>query len=139
MDLQKVTLPTAYMLETLRSMGKSNEEILEKVKDGDVSSWNELDSHFDFTQLIELAKDNGSAFESIVRDGYQVKFVTVRGVENLLRLKFDKVVDRDFTSTEKGITGLELTSEQLSTFSKLLSSNWHIEKTDNQKIKIELA
>lgn len=139
MDLQKVTLPTAYMLETLRSMGISNEEILEKIKDRDVSSWKELDSHFDFTQLVELAKDNGSAFESIVKDGYQVKFVTVRGVENLLRLKFGKVVERDFTMTEKGVTGLELSAEQLATFSKLLSSNWHIEEIDNQKIKIELA
>ncbi|MFT4412220.1 hypothetical protein ACLM5H_00035 [Fredinandcohnia humi] len=138
MELHKITLPTAYMLETLRSKGISNEEILTQVVKKDVSSWESLSSHFDFSELIAQYEQDPLAFESIVHFGYQVKFVTIRGIENLLKLTFDKVQDRDFVPTEKGITGLHLSEDQLYTLKQMLSTNWIVQKMENGSIQIEL-
>lgn len=146
MGINKITLPVAYMIETLRSNGISDQELLTQVENQDVSPWKELNTHFDFNELVKLAAQDQNAFDSIILDGYEVKFVTIKGVQTLLNLKFEKIQERDYLLTDKGITGLHIEDQQLSTLRQMLSTNWVIDETSPKKsshiskvIKIELA
>lgn len=65
----------------------------------------------------------GSELQSVFRDGYQIKFVTVNGLKNLLRIKFGKEAGRDFTETEEGLVGIVLTDEEAAAVRQMLSPN----------------
>ena len=141
MELTKLSLPTVYKIETVRSKGVSNEELLAKIETGDVSSWSEYNSNFDFNELVELYNNNPEEFKSIVENGYAVKFVTLPGLKNLLKLKYGMLEERDYQPTETGISGLQVDEDQYAAIKQMLSKNWKIEElaSEGKKVlKIEL-
>src|SRR5690625_85261 len=106
MGLNKITLMEAYLIETIRSHGVSNDYLLTQVEQEDISEWEELNTNFDFNGLITLRNQNPSAFEDIINEGYSIKFLTFNGLQNLLKLKFNKQSGKDFIIGEKGINHL---------------------------------
>lgn len=139
MELQKISLMDAYMIETLRSKGVTNEELIEQK---DIEMWNRLDDSFDFYDLLRLREKDPLAFQTIIKDGYQVKFVTINGLKNLLKLKFNRIDKIDYQTTEKGVRGLYLNMEAYNQLKKLLSKNWTVkeeEVDDKTVLHIELA
>lgn len=137
----KISLMDAYLIETLRNNGLSNEEIVSKLKTGDVESWQEFHEQFDFNELLPLANQDIDQFKEMLDHGYQVKFVTFNGLKNLLHMRFDKVQDKDYDVMEKGINNLALNQEQLVSVKQMLSGNWVIvEEKDgnNSVVRIEL-
>lgn len=141
MGINSISLPIAYMIETLRSHGITDEEILLQIGERDVTPWDRLESNFDFNRLIELADQDQTIFESIIRDGYTVKFVTMRGLQTLLQLKFKKQADLDYQVTETGISGLQMEESDFGTLKQILSRNCKIEETllTDKGISIELV
>lgn len=137
MTRPKISLMEAYMIETMRVNGITNEEIIAGVKAKDVSGWKQINEKFDFEQLIALAEKDLAAFEKVIHDGYAVKFVTVGGLERLLSLKFGKEANQDYKKTETGIYGLVLDEPALHELKEILSSNWKVKK-DNQGIIVSL-
>lgn len=131
MVAHKITLQAAYMIEDLRKHGVSNKELIE-INDQSIERWNDLNLDFDFNVLKELAETDQDAYSTIVRDGYQVKFLTINGLINLIQLKFDKKRDVDFTVHEDGISNLELDENQYSKLRQFLSQNWKVIETDNR-------
>src|SRR5690625_5210386 len=85
MGLNKITLMEAYLIETIRSHGVSNDYLLTQVEQEDISEWEELNTNFDFNGLITLRNQNPSAFEDIINEGYSIKFLTFNGLQNLLK------------------------------------------------------
>ncbi|OCA88033.1 hypothetical protein A8F94_09420 [Bacillus sp. FJAT-27225] len=139
MELQKISLMDAYMIETLKSKGVTNQELLEAK---DSKAWNHIHESFDFTNLLSLREKDPAAFQTIVEDGYQVKFVTFNGLKNLLKLKFNKVDEVDYQTTERGIRGLHLHPEERKQLTSLLSKNWTIQEEEvngNSVLQIELV
>lgn len=141
MGVNRISLPTAYMIETLRSHGITDHELLHQIGERNVTPWDRLDSRFDFTHLVELADSDQDLFKSIILDGYTIKFVTLNGVKTLLQLKFDKHADRDYQLTETGISGLHLEEHEYVQLEQLLSKNCKIHETapQNKQISIELV
>ena len=90
MGTKKITLMEAYMIETLRSNGISNMELLTQLEQGDSSSWERINPNYNYGELISLYQQDKNAFTSILAEGYQVKFITIRGLQGLLELKFKK-------------------------------------------------
>lgn len=131
MAVHTITLQAAYMIENLRKHGVSNKELIE-INDQSIERWNDLKLDFDFNVLKELAETDQDAYSTIVRDGYQVKFLTINGLINLIQLKFDKKRDVDFTVHEDGISNLELDENQYSKLRQFLSQNWKVIETDNR-------
>lgn len=131
MAVHTITLQAAYMIENLRKHGVSNKELIE-INDQSLEQWNDLNLNFDFNVLKELAELDQDAYSTIVRDGYQVKFLTINGLINLVQLKFDKKRDVDFTVHEDGISNLELDENQYSRLRQFLSQNWKVIETDHR-------
>jgi hypothetical protein len=139
MELQKISLMDAYMIETLRSKGVTDEELIEQKG---IEVWNRLHDSFDFHDLIRLREKDPVAFQTIIEDGYQVKFVTFNGLKNLLKLKFNRMDEIDYQTTEKGVRGLYLNMEACNQLKTLLSKNWTVkeEEVDEKTVlHIELA
>lgn len=135
MELQKISLMDAYMIETLKSKGVTNQELLESK---DSKAWNHLHNSFDFNDLLNLREKDPVAFQSILEEGYQVKFVTFNGLKNLLKLKFNKFDEVDYQTTETGIRGLHLQEEERYQLTNLLSGNWTVQDEVDGKIIIQI-
>lgn len=128
MTTYKITMMDAYAIESLREKGITNEVLLSAAASGDTTRLLEADPEGSYDALLKLGEDR-DALESILNDGYQIKFVTYNGLRNLLRMKFRK----PFTDLDNGIEGLHLSVEELIQLKKLLSSNWVLkaEETDD--------
>lgn len=137
----KISLPTVYKIETVRSKGISNEEMLATLETGDVRSWSEFNPNFEFDELVELYQKDPAAFKEMLENGYSIKFVTLPGIKNILKLKYGFLEERDYQPTETGITGLQVDEEQYETIKKMLSKNWKLDVVSSgakKVIKIEL-
>lgn len=136
MELNKITLMEAYLIETLRRNGTTDHELLNQVELRDVSPWEEINQNYDFNILVQLADQDKEIFKSIILKGYNVKFVTYRGLQNLINLKFDKIEERDYQLIDEGITGLNLQEDDFDKLRKMLSKNWvtHVSKIEDSRV-----
>ncbi|MDW0116225.1 hypothetical protein QTL97_04715 [Sporosarcina thermotolerans] len=146
MGINKVTLMEAYMIETIRSNGISNQELLTQLEKENKSAWESINKNYNYDDLIALYNQDKSAFKSILTDGYKVKFITIRGLQSLLEMKFKKIAEEDYTLTDKGMEQLKVTKTELTTLNQILSKNWTIEESPTdlgndqlKEISIQLA
>ena len=89
--------------------------------------------------LLSLPIKIQDKFTSIIQDGYTVKFITIRGLQTLLQLKFDKIEERDYKRTDKGISGLQIEEDQLLNLKQMLSKNCRIHELSSKEVSIELG
>ncbi|MFC7366501.1 MULTISPECIES: hypothetical protein [Bhargavaea] len=138
MTKPKLSLMEAYMVESLRSKGISNEELFALVEQGDAEGLKEIEPRFDYGELVEAAQMDLEAFRSALLDSYEVRFVTFNGLKNLLRMRFGKEEERDYTLTETGIQGLQLTSHEREQLNDMLSANWQVTSDGSGAVTVEL-
>lgn len=120
--MESITLMEAYAIETLRGNGIGNDKIIENIRANDLEEFKTIKENMDFDALVEL--DKNADFESIVNDGYKVKFLTFNGLKNLIKMKFGKFADEDYQVDEFVISGLELDENQQKDLENILSANW---------------
>lgn len=129
--MKQITLMEAYLIEILRSNDVSKNDILQAVENKKVTKFQTYHKDFDFTLLYELQKD----LKDILIKGYQVKFLTLPGLKNLLRMKYDKEEGNDYETKETSLENLSLTKKELEDIKKWLSPNWSvIEKEESYSI-----
>ena len=127
-----ITLMDAYMIETLRSNGISDSELLTQLELKDLSFLEKLKSNFDFNELLKLYEQDPSNFKSILTDGYTVKFITMKGLQNLLKMKFDKINERDYQLVDNLISYLTIEEAAYPALKQILSKNWVIQELSEQ-------
>lgn len=140
MENNKISLMDAYMIETLRSSGISNEEIVMLFEKKDISSLDHISPKFNFNNLLKLYEHDKDTFKSVLQDGYTVKFLTMNGLKNLLQMKFNKVAEQDYQISDTGILNLEIDVQSIPALEQLLSINWvikeHTDTNNNLSTKI---
>jgi len=122
----------AYLIEHVRQAGITDQEIEEKVQALQADDFQEIDESFDFTLLHTIKNRIGK----VLADGYEVKYLTFKGLINLLRLKFQKEEKKDYEVDEFILYNLEVTEEELQEIQQMVSQNWHVTKEEHG-IKIE--
>ena len=125
MGRNNISLKDAYIIETLRSNHVNDQEIIDRVEANDTTEWQVSGINIDVERLVQIGKEVN--IHSILEDGYSVKFVTFKGLLNLLKLKFHKEEELDYEPTSNGIVGLRVDDNELATLRQILSKNWHIE------------
>ncbi|MEK4484445.1 hypothetical protein MHH81_02500 [Psychrobacillus sp. FSL H8-0484] len=135
MENNKISMMDAFLIETLRSNGVSNDDILTKLEQNDLRTWENEYPNNRFSALITLFKEDKTKFKSILLDGYSVKFITMNGLKNLLKLKYDKIAERDYQLHENGMDFLDIDEQQLSSLKQLLSINWIIQEQPRENNK----
>jgi len=126
--MKQITLMDAYVIEILRSNGVTNEEIIKATEEKQLENFKEINENFDYTSLYPLKED----LRPILEKGYQVKFLTMPGLMNLLKMKHNKEKEKDYELQETSLINLSLTREEREAIEKWLSPNWIIEELNGR-------
>lgn len=137
MKRDQITLMEAYLIDTLRHAGVTNNDIVTTIERGDYSVWETVSEVFDYVQLKPLYEADVTRFKRILEKGYQIKFLTFPGLQRLLHIIFNKIPEHDFVVEEKGISQLTLTDEEYVHVEQLLSKNWKLVR-EGAKYTIQL-
>ncbi|MCM3357944.1 hypothetical protein [Psychrobacillus sp. MER TA 171] len=124
----KLSMMEAVLLESLRSNGVSNQELLNNL---DGRSWEETFST-EYEALLNIYSQDKQQFIELLENGYSVKFITFNGLKNLLKMKFNKLEEQDYKIVDNTFELLELNPQQLSTLRQLLSINWTVEEHERE-------
>jgi hypothetical protein len=114
----------ALMLESLRTLGWSNDELISRVKQGELPI-DESDFHFDYQALAAYAAEEPETFEAAVTNGYQIKYNTVRGIRSWISVTFGKEPELLLEEGQEAVHA-ELTLEEKDKLTSVLSFGWSV-------------
>ncbi|WP_219835129.1 hypothetical protein [Paenibacillus sp. R14(2021)] len=77
----------ALMLEGLRKRSGSDEELLRKVRERELPV-DESIYQFDYEALADFAAAHPDTFEAAVKEGYSIKYSTVRGIRSWINVTY---------------------------------------------------
>ncbi|PFM78676.1 hypothetical protein COJ46_16660 [Bacillus sp. AFS077874] len=145
MSFVSIAINNAIMIESLRSAGVENIQLIDAVKEENFEFLNQYGNGFpNWETLINLYKNNEENFNKIVNDGYQIKFLTKGSLMTLLRYKFGIEVEKDYEDMGTAIQGIYLSEEAINLIKHTLAANWNLstyvdEKDGLKKVRIELV
>ncbi len=145
MSFVSIAINNAIMIESLRSAGVENIQLINAVKEENFEFLNQYGNGFpDWETLIKLYKNNEENFNKIINDGYQIKFLTKGSLMTLLRYKFGIEVEKDYEDMGTAIQGIYLSEEAINLIKHTLAANWNLstyvdEKDGLKKVRIELV
>ncbi|MBJ6359731.1 hypothetical protein ACFOQM_00105 [Paenibacillus sp. GCM10012307] len=114
----------ALLLEGLRATGLSNEEMLSKIKTGELPQ-DESDFHFDYQVLAQLAAQDSRLVERAILEGYQIKYNTVGGINSWIRVALGKPAEISREEGNSGVTA-SLQESERKQLESVLSYGWKI-------------
>ncbi|WP_405173510.1 hypothetical protein [Paenibacillus sp. FSL H8-0260] len=114
----------ALLVESLRSLGWSDEDILRKVAEGDLPV-DKSEYQFDYKQLTTLQSEQPELFGQAVKTGYQIKYNTIRGIRSWIWVALGKEAALEL---EEGKEAAEvaLTLAEKERLASVLSFGWQI-------------
>ncbi|AIY09680.1 hypothetical protein ACT3XG_01320 [Paenibacillus polymyxa] len=114
----------ALMLESLRSLGWSPEELIRRVQQNELPT----DGQFDYAELATgLAANEPEVFVSAVTDGYQIKYNTIRGIRTWIAVALGGEPELSLEEGSEAITS-ELTQAEYDRLEQVLSLGWVIQE-----------
>lgn len=114
----------ALLVESLRALGWSNEDILRKVAEGDLPV-DESEYEFDYKQLTTLQTEQPELFEQAVNTGYQIKYNTIRGIRSWIWVALGKEAELELEEGKEAIE-IVLTTAEKNRLESVLSFGWQI-------------
>lgn len=116
----------ALLIEALRGLGWSDDELIRRVKEGDLPI-DESKFEFDYEELRDFAVDQPEIFLDAVNHGYQIKYNTIGGINVWITVAFGKepIVSRE--PGNESITAL-LTEAEKERLESVLSYGWKLQK-----------
>lgn len=123
-----INLMQAYELDKLSKLDLSDEEILRALRAGDVSAWQEQVPNYEFSETMALYKEGERQFLDALHGHYQIKYVTLPGIQRLLYLRFQLEEGKDYQLLETGIQHLTCDEETVTKLQQMLSTNWSLTK-----------
>ncbi|WP_341302875.1 hypothetical protein MHB44_11375 [Lysinibacillus sp. FSL H8-0500] len=123
-----INLMQAYEIDKLSKLQLADEEILQVLRAGDVSAWQQQVPNYEFQETMTLYQEGEQKFLSALHGHYQIKYVTLPGIQRLLQLRFQLEAGKDYELTETGIQHLTCDRETIDKLQQMLSSNWSLQK-----------
>lgn len=123
------------MIETLLAAGMEKTNLIHAIKNGDIDAIIEMDDSFDYPAFIKDVKDNPERIEQAIQFGYTIKYISVYGIERLLKIKFDLESKKDYLIEDNKFINIKLNPDEFTAFETMLSPNWNItnqRKTDSE-------
>ncbi|MER1958401.1 MAG: hypothetical protein ABS942_13555 [Solibacillus sp.] len=125
-----ISMVEAYGIELLKSNGISYEQVSQQFSENKIDL--QIEENFDFAVLKTLFDTDGKAFEQAYAGNYTVKFLTINGLRNLLRMRFGIQVDvYETLEAGNGLSGVPATAETEQQLRLLVSSNWKVDRHGN--------
>lgn len=114
----------ALLLESLRSLGWSDEEVLRRVAEGDLPV-DESEFRFDYKQLTVLHTEQPEIFAEAVRSGYAIKYNTIRGIRSWILIALGKEAVLELEEGKEAVEAV-LTNAEKNRLESVLSFGWCI-------------
>ncbi|WP_438431961.1 hypothetical protein [Gorillibacterium sp. sgz500922] len=117
----------ALLLESLRGQGWTEQELLQRVQDGNLPK-DESEFEFDYRRLTELQAEDPDGFRQAVYNGYRIKYNTIRGISSWIKVALGKEAMLELTEGKEAVEA-RLAAEEIEHLSGVLSIGWHLTKT----------
>ncbi|MGO4547387.1 hypothetical protein AB4Z29_21625 [Paenibacillus sp. 2TAB23] len=114
----------ALMLESLKAHGWANEELINRVHTGDLPADNSK-FQFDYTGLIAFAAENASSFEQAVKQGYHIKYNTIRGIHSWILVALGQEAELLLEPGHEAVVAA-LSESEAQQLTSVLSFGWQL-------------
>ncbi|WP_309121199.1 hypothetical protein [Paenibacillus sp.] len=118
----------ALLLESLKSYGWSNEELIRKVREGDLPK-DESKFQFDYADLVAYAREHADALEDAIRHGYRVKYNTLRGIHSWIAVALRRDAELVLEPGGEAVV-VPLSAEETRRVESMLSAGWKLSVPD---------
>jgi len=122
--VSKLSQWDALMLESLIAYGWSTEELLRRIHAGDLPQ-DDSKFKFQYEQLTATAASDPASFEDAVRNGYQIKYNTLRGISSWILLALGQEAELVLEPGQEAVIA-KLTADERSRLASTLSPGWVI-------------
>ncbi|WP_052036029.1 hypothetical protein [Tumebacillus flagellatus] len=123
----KLNQPTALRLEQLRAKGFADADILAHLRSGDLAPFQQaLGEDVEFTALLDSYHANPEDFAQALANGYELSFISIFGVKNLLNARYGLVAGRDYPDSDESLEDIQLSLEGANWLKSTLSKNWRV-------------
>ncbi|MGO4537417.1 hypothetical protein [Paenibacillus sp. 2TAB19] len=136
--LAKLSQWDALMLESLKSLGWPDEELIRKVVAGEELPKDDSKFHFDYSQLTAFAADNEATFQQAVTQGYQIKYNTIRGIHSWILVALGIEAELLLEAGEEQVIA-RLTASEADKLASVLSFGWEASRLDEQPTEDDRA
>ncbi|RJX39784.1 hypothetical protein D3P09_10320 [Paenibacillus pinisoli] len=119
----------ALSLESLKAQGWSEDELIRRVQSGNLPQ-DESKFKFDYAGLAALASEQATTFTGAVRDGYQIKFNTIRGIHSWILIVFGQEAELVLEPGAEAVIA-SLSEEEAARLDAVLSFGWTLSLQDN--------
>ncbi|WP_163102493.1 hypothetical protein [Peribacillus alkalitolerans] len=127
MEKVRISVHVALLLETVKSNGLTNDEIMRLLEERDYSRFHEvLEGLSEWADLADYYHWNKDEFKKIVNDGYKIKFLTKGGLRTLLRVKYGLNPNEDYEDGVDYFHDVKLSTKELESLCDNLSLNWSV-------------
>jgi len=120
----KLSQNESLMIEALRGLGWSNDEIIDRVRSGELPI-DESEFQFDYSELTAFDAGQPELFEAVVRDGYRMKFNTLGGIRCWISIALGKEPTVSRVPGSESVT-IALTAAEKERLETALSFGWAI-------------
>lgn len=123
-----ISMMEAYMIELLKNHPYTFEQVKHYIENDELHILTDT-YNIDAASLKVLLNENKQEMEQAFAGDYQVKFVTINGLKNLLRMRFQINEDRyELLPEGNGLQDLQVDSITEQLIRGMLSSNWKVER-----------
>ncbi|WP_214625970.1 hypothetical protein [Paenibacillus agaridevorans] len=118
----------ALQLESLKSLGWSNEELIARVKSGDLPK-DDSKFQFDYAGLKTLAAEEPDTLKTAVENGYQIKYNTIRGIHSWIFVALRQDAELILEPGAEAVAAA-LTAAEAASLADALSFGWSLSAVD---------
>lgn len=132
-------MPVGLLIEAAIAGGIAGERLIEVIKRKNLDALRHIGKEeSSWAYLFEYAEQNGDTLVSAIQNGYTYKFITIRGLLNLLKTKYSLIENEDFLMNEFSIE-LNLKDEQLDFLRSRIPNQWDFTRQENDKYNVHAA
>ncbi|MGP7817358.1 hypothetical protein [Niallia sp. 01092] len=130
MDKVDISQPIALFIEQGRANGIADKDLILALKEKNFHLL-KLDEQVDAEQKLRLAEELGNDWEKAISNGYRIRFLSIHGLKNLLKFKYNKIVEIDYKEEYNTITLLKMSKEDIASLTSIISGQWNIVREDS--------
>jgi hypothetical protein len=112
----------ALQLESLKAYGWSAEELIRNVHEGVLPRDNSK-FQFNYVDLAAFASEHPDSFELAVKEGYQIKYNTIRGIHSWILVALGQEAELALEAGGEHVVA-HLTAEEAARLAAALSFGW---------------
>lgn len=127
----KLSMPAGLLLEAAIAGGIEGNHLLDVIKNKNISALRHIGKEeSSWLYFFRYAEENWDDIVLALKDGFTFKFITIRGLQNLLQTKFSLKENDDFQMGETWLE-LNLCDSQLKILKSYIPNQWAFVRQEN--------